>query len=125
VGRSVFNAPAEPRIAEGGDSVLQRLESEWVEDGVAQRLMLDIAADESDWWIERIRTNDGRKDAGWIEFGELAARTRTPLGQAWEGNLVAKSTAAQRKAYRQRGSARLSFDALRLSAFGPAGVPTP
>lgn len=121
VGGQSFDAPSE--VTTTGLLTPRRtsLEGGWTEDLVEQRLVVEIARDETDWWVERIRTYDGRRKAGWIDFAGLAVRTRTPLGEAWTGDLRASSSGAERKAYRKKGAATLAIDELRLSAFGPEG----
>jgi hypothetical protein len=96
-----------------------RLESRWYERGVEQRLVLDLVVDGTSWWVSQARTYDGRNQGGWITFGELAERTRTTLGEPFEGDLEASSTGAQRKALRKPGAAELRLGGLRLTAFTP------
>ena len=122
IGDKSFTAPGD--LAATGESkpASATLEGGWFEDEVQQRLVVEVASDGRDWWVRRMRTLDGRKSAGWIEYEGLADRTRTPLGQSWEGDLRAKSTDAERKAYRKRGAAVLTFKDLRLSGFGPDGA---
>lgn len=123
LGNTTFMVPGDVETAGSVDVTSASLDGGWFEAGVEQRLVIEIAADEWAWWVERIRTYDGRPTGRWIEFEGLADRTRTPLGASWTGDLAAPSTGAERKAFRQRGAATLTMEGLRLSAFGPEGVP--
>jgi len=122
VGAETFAAPADMRTTGSYGPERSVLRGGWFEDGIEQRLVVEVARDADDWWVRRIRTYDGRANGGWIEFKGLGARTRTPLGESWSGDLTVASTGAERKALRKRGAATLTFEELRLSAFGPGGV---
>jgi hypothetical protein len=121
VGKRTFTAPADMRPTGSLSPRRTSLRGGWVEDGVEQRLVIQIARDEDAWWVARIRTYDGRARSGWIDYKGLADRTRTPLGEPWTGDLTVASSGAERKALRQPGAATLTFEELRLSAFGPDG----
>jgi hypothetical protein len=63
------------------------LELTWREHDLEMRINLYFASDNDDWWISEIRTYDGNDPGEWITMtGEQA---RTPLGQAYVGDLVA------------------------------------
>ncbi len=68
-----------------GDATYRTLELEWVEQGVEQRLYMYLAADESDWWVDEIRTFDGSADGDWIGYpGPLF---KTPVGEPFYGDV--------------------------------------
>lgn len=121
VGKRVFAAPVGLRATGSLGPEQTSLRTGWFDDGVEQRLVVEIARDADTWWVERIRTYDGRARGGWIAFEDLADRTRTPLGESWAGDLSVASSGAERKALRKPGAATLDLEALRLSAFGPEG----
>lgn len=121
IGQRTFAAPADMRPVGSLSPRQTSLRGGWFEDGVEQRLVIQIARDEDAWWVARIRTYDGRARGGWIDFRGLAGRTRTPLGESWTGDLTVASSGAERKALRKPGAATLTFEELRLSAFGPDG----
>jgi hypothetical protein len=122
IGPRTFAAPADMRATGSSGPERSVLRGGWIEDGIEQRLVVEVVRDDDDWWVRRIRTYDGRANGGWVEFKGLGARTRTPLGESWSGDLTVASTGAERKALRKRGAATLTFEDLRLSAFGPGGV---
>ncbi len=61
------------------------LEAEWLEQGSEQRLYMYFGSDGTDWWVDEIRTRDGYDPAEWIyAYGPFL---RTPLGEAYEGDV--------------------------------------
>ena len=124
VGDKVLTAaPAEAYTAGSAEPGQAQLEVHWYDGRQEQQLLLDLATDDADWWIRRVRTLDGRKSPSWVMFDVPAARTRTPLGESFEGDLKLKSTGAQRKALREPGSATLKLNDLRVTApFGEAAT---
>ncbi len=102
-----------------------RLESRWREQGVEQRLVIELELDDTDWWVREMWAHDGADGPGRVYFADLADRTRTPIGESLEADVQFLSTGAERKALRKAGSAKLRLDGLRLTAFGPGARPAP
>jgi hypothetical protein len=117
-GKAVAAVPSEAFTVASIEPEQAQLEVHWDDGADGQQLVLDLASDGDEWWIRRVRTLDGRKNPAWVMFDVPAARTRTPLGESFEGDLKLKSTGAQRKALREPGSATLRLIGLRLTAFG-------
>lgn len=61
------------------------LEAEWTEHDREQRLYLYFGSDGTDWWVDEIRTYDGHDPGEWIAY--QGPHFRTPLGQAFEGDI--------------------------------------
>ena len=61
------------------------LEIVWTEHDREQRLNMYFAADETDWWVDEIRTYDGYEQGEWIyAYGPFF---KTTLGEAFEGDV--------------------------------------
>jgi len=98
----------------------------WYDDKTQMRLLVFMVADDSHWWVSEIWTYDGvRGDGDWIFFEGLAPLTRTPLGEALEGDLRVTSTGAERRKFQKDASASLRINGLRLTAFEPRSQPAP
>jgi hypothetical protein len=73
-----------------GDLQSWTLEAQWVEHERERRLFLYFAADETNWWIDRIQTYDGDVVAPgrekWVDFPD-GPWARSPLGVAYTGDL--------------------------------------
>jgi hypothetical protein len=121
----LFNAPGEVLTKGTTARDHAQLESTWYEGDVEQRMLVVLGLDDTHWWIRKIRTYDGNENGAWVDFADLVAKTRTPLGDPLQGDLQLQSTGAQRKALRKDGSADLRLDGLRLTAFGPGTRPAP
>jgi hypothetical protein len=68
-----------------GNATYQTLEVTWVENGVEMRWNIYLASDGVDWWVSEMRTYNGAEQGDWVTFeGE---RFRTPLGQAYRGDV--------------------------------------
>jgi hypothetical protein len=121
----VFEARGE--VAVGDDRYLGDvdLELEWFEDGIHQRLLVHASSNETDWWVRDIWAYDGEQDGDWLFFTDLETLTRTPIGQALEGDLRIPNTSAERKKYQPDGSARLVIKGLRLGLPGVSDRPAP
>lgn len=88
-----------------GDATYRTLEVEWVEHGVEQRLYMYLVADETDWWVDEIRTFDGSADGDWIAYpGPLFKK---PVGEPFYGDVHLVSDYG-------RVSGELDFDGLLL-----------
>ena len=116
-GKSLSAVPGEVYTAGSTEPAQAQLEVHWYDGRTGQQLLLELAADDDEWWVRRVRTLDGRKNPSWVMFDVPAARTRTAFGESWEGDLKLKSTGAQRKALREPGSATLRLNGLRVTAF--------
>lgn len=68
-----------------GDATYRTLEVRWVEQGVEQRVNLYLAADETHWWVDLIRTYDGSAEGDWI--GYRGPLFRTPVGEPFYGDV--------------------------------------
>lgn len=124
VGDKVFTAvPAEVYTDGTSEPGQARLEVHWTDGSTEQQMLLDLAADDDEWWVRRVRLLDGRKKPAWVMFDVPAAQTRTPIGESFEGDLRLLNTGAQRKALREPGSATLRLDSVRLTAFDEASRP--
>ena len=125
VNGKVFRASGEALATGTTYADRARLESHWREHGVEQRLVIELELDDTDWWVREMWTYDGASGPGRVHFADLAARTRTPIGESLEADVRFLSTGAERKALRKAGSARLRLNGLRLTAFGPGARPAP
>jgi hypothetical protein len=100
------------------------LEGQWQEHGAMMRLRFNMRSDDTTWWIERIRTYDGVKgDGQYLVYPGLKARTRTPIGEAFEGDLDLRPSEGARPDL--VAGARLRIAGLRLTAFVPGTRPAP
>ena len=88
-------------------------------------LHLYLRADDEDWWIEEVRSYDGRKNGDWTYYrpADLPQMTRTPRGATFEGDLDLASTSADRHALDKAGRVRIT--GLRLTAFAPGSGLSP
>jgi hypothetical protein len=125
VGDRVVRPPAGVSVYGNTEADVAQLEMEWLEDGIEQRINFVIEVDDTHWWIAWIWAYDGEKSGDWINFENLESVTRTPLGESLTGDLVVKSTSAEREKYDTPGTATLRFDGLRLSAMVPGTRPAP
>lgn len=99
------------------------IESGWPAQGTRMRLRFELRTDGSDWWVHRIRTYDGTGQPDYLSYGGLKERTRTPIGEAFEGSLTARATGGQRS--RLVSDARVRIEDMRLEAFDPGAIPSP
>jgi hypothetical protein len=113
-----FKAPGEVLTAFESGPRSGTLESYWYEHDLEQRLYINMGSDGVNWWIGDIWTYDGEKGGDWILFEDLMTLTRTPIGEAIEGNLRLKSTGGDRE-HRKPDTATLRIDGLRLAGFPP------
>jgi hypothetical protein len=109
--------------AEVGAGVGRRfLDIRWREHGHPMLLTAQLAGDGSSWWVTQISTYDGTGRRRLVYYHELDGMTRTPVGEALEGNLRLDADEARNGA---RLPVRLSIDGLRLMAFEPGTGPAP
>ncbi len=86
-GGQVFTAQV-PKLdvhSDPGDAHYRTLELTWMEHGVEQRLNLYFGGDDTSWWVDEIRTYNGKAQAEW-----LYARGpffRSPIGMPWSGDI--------------------------------------
>lgn len=99
------------------------LESHWRAQGTHMRLRFELRTDGTDWWIQRIRTYDGTGQPEYLSYGGLKERTRTPIGEAFQGSLTARATGGQRT--RLVPDARVRIEDMRLEAFDLGTIPSP
>lgn len=97
-----------------GSATYRTLELGWDDDGTEMRLNLYLGANRTSWWIDHIRTYNGRDPGDWIYY--LGPAFRTPLGQSFIGNVDLYGLG-------MGGLGRLRIDHLTLSAFEPGTVP--
>lgn len=121
-GDKVFTGQAPYRVhSDPGDPTRRTLEVEWTEDRLQQRLYIDFAADERDWWVTGIRTYDGETKADWLVYDDDSSLLlATPRGEAYEGDLQV-SGESERDDRDIRGE--LVITGLRLTAFAPGTGP--
>jgi hypothetical protein len=76
---------------DGGSGESQTLELTWIENNVEMRWYIYLQSDGSEWWSAEMTTYDGRRDGDWVSFtgGDYF---RSPLGQAFRGDLSLEST---------------------------------
>lgn len=76
-----------------GSETYQTLELEWREHGREMRLYLYLHADGERWWLDELRTRDGREPAEWVTYpGPLL---RAPLGEPFTGDIERTSPDGQ------------------------------
>ncbi len=113
-GRS-FEAPDDLVVhSDPGSATYRTLELIWEEQGIEMRLTFYLRADSQSWWIDQIRTFDGRTPGEWIYY--LGAPGRTPLGESYLGNVNLYGAGFS-------GVGRLLIDQMSLTAFEPGTVP--
>ncbi len=114
-GREYLVEPGPINIdSDPGSETYQTLELEWREHGREMRLYLYLHADGEQWWLDELRTRDGREPAEWVTYpGPLL---RAPLGEPWTGD-IERSTADGQHGFRLEG--------LRLEAFRDGRIREP
>jgi hypothetical protein len=90
-----------------GWSEYTTLEVTWREHDVLMRLNMYFRSDGTDWWIDEVRTYNGRPKPDWIRFDGRYGRV--PRGMAFAGDLRLGE-----------GDGMLEIRGLRLQAFAPA-----
>ena len=116
VGGRAFVGPQHVRyvVSDPGSATYRTLELSWQDHGTEMRLNLYLGADRTSWWIDQIRTYDGRDPGNWIYY--LGPSFRTPLGQSFSGNLNLFGVGIG-------GFGRLQIWGMELGAFEPGTVP--
>jgi hypothetical protein len=102
-------APADKTVdvhSDPGTKRYQTIELIWNEQGVEMRLFMYFTSDGHDWWSNEIRTYNGRAEGDWISY--TGTFFRTPLGQAFTGNVDLAGT---------EGSGHLHLANARLEPF--------
>jgi hypothetical protein len=113
----VFRAHKVPEVSGYHESQrAAEIEGQWKEFGTNMRLRFDLRADDTHWWISRIKTYDGVKDDGhYLTYGGLKDSTRTPRGEAFEGDLKLDASSGFRDEL--LSTAQLQIDGMVLEAF--------
>ncbi len=76
-----------------GSETYQTLELAWREHGREMRLYMYFEADNEQWWLNEVRTNDGQEPAEWVTYpGPLL---RAPLGEPFTGSIERTSADGQ------------------------------
>jgi hypothetical protein len=103
--------------SEPGTPTDRTLEAIWSEHDREQRMFIDFEADETDWWVSKIRVYDGLQDEPeWIEFqGPL---WKTPRGETFEGDVYLRGGKGGR-------TGTIDIRDMRLTAFAPGTGPAP
>jgi hypothetical protein len=116
VGGRTFVAPRDMDYihSDPGSSSYRTLELAWHVGGTEMKVSLYLGADTSSWWIQHIRTYDGREPGDWIFY--LGPSFRMPLGESYAGT-------ADLLGIGPGGVGRLRINAMNLSAFEPGTVP--
>ena len=83
--RYLANVASVDRHSDPGTATYRTLEVTWQEHGTEMRVYLYFAADATHWWVNEIRTYNGRTPGDWITYtGEFF---KTPQGVAFHGDL--------------------------------------
>jgi hypothetical protein len=117
-----FGVDVSPQLnSDPGGSDYWTLEVTWFEHDVEQRINMYFGSDGSDWWVDEIRTYDGYDPGEWVyAYGPFF---RTPLGQAFEGDVQVELLGVGRPDDRENlVPAVLSFAGMRL-AVSPGSEP--
>lgn len=116
-----FHGIARPVLtSDPGDPTRWTLEATWQEQGREQRLFLTFGSDGTDWWVDEVRVYDGSASPKWATFPAAPAGgwLRTPLGQAFSGDLNLAGTSAT-------GPVRLHLGGLRVAVVPQDNVAEP
>ena len=115
-GGRTFEAPqaVDYIISDPGSATYRTLELAWRDAGTEMRLNVYFGASSTAWWIEHIRTYDGREPGDWIYY--LGPSFRTPLGEPYSGDVDLFGLGIG-------GIGRLQIAGMTLSAFEPGSVP--
>ncbi|MFN8620637.1 MAG: hypothetical protein U0869_07850 [Chloroflexota bacterium] len=90
-GKPIPVQPHLPATGDPGDPSRRSLDLYWTAEGREQRFSLEFRADAHDWWVSEARIYDNMGSApDWITFAGTLART--PIGQAFHGNVDLQST---------------------------------
>lgn len=79
-------APDTTTSSDPGSLTYTTLETTWHEAGQEMRLYIYFASDGTDWWATEIRTY-GAQDGSWIYYIAGAPYFKSPLGQAFTGDI--------------------------------------
>jgi hypothetical protein len=106
-----FGVPADPEISsDPGNLEAWTLEARWRDAGVDQDLNLYFSADATHWWVRQLQVRDGASAAGdkadWVTFRDVVPRT--PLGQAYRGDISLVMSAAT-------GPVKVQLDDVRIA----------
>lgn len=94
-----------------GSETYQTLELDWREHDREMRLYIYLRANDERWWLDELRTRDGREPAEWVTYpGPLLSAS---LGQPFLGDLARDST---------DGHNGFRLEGMRLEAFRPHGT---
>ena len=106
----VFRPPKDAQLhSDPGTPTYRTLEMEWHEQGVEQRLYIYFAADDTNWWVNEMRTRDGADPAEWLYFPHTT-QIGAPLGESFIGDINLSADNA---------NAQLRMTNARLTAFTP------
>lgn len=84
--RYLANVASVERHSDPGTATYRTLEVTWQEHGTEMRVYLYFAADATHWWVNEIRTYNGRTPGDWITYtGEFF---KTPQGRPFRGTLT-------------------------------------
>lgn len=83
--RYLANVASVDHRSDPGTATYRTLEVTWQEHGTEMRVHLYFTADTTHWWVNEIRTYNGRTPGDWITYtGEFF---KTPQGSPFVGNL--------------------------------------
>lgn len=115
-GGRMFVAPLDVDYvnSDPGTATYRTLELGWHDAGTEMRLNIYLNANSTSWWIQHIRTYDGRQAGEWIYY--LGPSSGTPLGDGYAGNVDLFGVGTG-------GVGRLRIDGMSLRAFEPGTIP--
>lgn len=111
----VFDGVDAPTLRDSAWNDELELWTEWREHDRPMRLVFEMRADDTHWWVDRIMTYDGVKEGEYLGYPRLAPRTRTPRGETLAMDLRLAPSEANRKELMD--DARLRIEGMRLTAF--------
>ena len=119
-GRRFLGVARPDLVSDPGDPNRWTLEATWREGGIEQRLFLYFAADDASWWVDQIGVYDGSDSPKWATFTPPADGVwlRTPIGEAFSGDLNVEGTSAT-------GPVRLHLGGLRVAVHPQDNVAEP
>jgi hypothetical protein len=111
----VFEGVDAPTLRDSAWKNDLELWTEWREHDRSMRLVFQMRADDTHWWVAKIMNYDGMRAGEYLEYPGLAKLTRTPRGESLAMDLRLAPGEANRKELMD--DARLRIDGMRLTAF--------
>ncbi len=112
----VFGEDVSPDVvSDPGGSDGWTLEVTWAEHAVEQRVFMYFTANDTEWWVEEIRTYDGHEEGNWV--AALGPFFVTPLGETFEGDVTVELLRAGPTASDLVHAGSLSFSGMHLATW--------